>query len=791
LILATPAAVIAALGRLAGTGVLVKHGAALERLAEVTAFAFDKTGTLTEGKLELGEILVSGEISPDELWRLAASAERHSEHVLAQLILQEAKARQLSLEPVEEFQAHPGAGVTARTCSGIVVVGSRRFLEDQGISLSPQVLAQLEKLDSSGQTALIVARDGVAFGVIGARDRVRSEASGVLRELRHQGISMMALVTGDRLAAAKAVAADLDITEIHAELLPEQKARFVRTWQQAGRKVAMVGDGINDAPALASADVGLAIGRTGTDIAAEAGDIVLMGDPLRPLPLMLGVSREMVRIIRQNIVIFAFGVNGLGILLTAWLWPLFNSSPVWHEQGPLAAIIYHQVGSLAVLLNSMRLLWFGRDVSPDAHSTRLATLSVEVRHSLQRIDLWLTHHLDLGEWLHWISHHLRPVALSFLGFGLAIYAFSGITQVGLDEVGVVRRFGRPQSSNLSPGLHWRWPWPVERVDRIQPDRVRIVEVGFRRSGGDVSPKLWRSPHDDGIERVPDEAIMITGDGNLVEMQASIRYTVADPQSYLFDVRAPDELLRVAAEAVLREVVAGRTFPELLTRYRDSLQKDVLAKLNQRLQDYGNLGIRLEGMALHDLHPPFEVVPDYHRVTMAMEARDRQINEAEAEKLRVYSDSRLPGIRAARVKQNQLLNGAQADARQKVREAEAAKVAFLARLQSRSALNVREEWQLLQDTVDAIRGGQDLASAFGDYDRRRSQRIALLTTLTEFRLFWDTLGQALAGREKILIDADKVPGRRQLLLFDPDQFLVPAPIVAPMDRGPLRRRGSDE
>src|SRR5262249_36749708 len=134
-------------------------------------------------------------------------------------------------------------------------------------------------------------------------------------------------------------------------------------------------------------------------------------------------------------------------------------------------------------------------------------------------------------------------------------------------------------------------------------------------------------------------IMITGDGNLVELQASIGYTVADPQVYLFDVREPDELLRLAGEAVLREVVAGRPFADLLTRYRDSFQKDVLAKLNQRLQEYGNLGIRLEGMALHDLHPPFDVVPDYHRVTMATEARDRQINEAEAEKLRVYSDSR--------------------------------------------------------------------------------------------------------------------------------------------------------
>src|SRR5206468_8005579 len=174
LVLATPAAIIAALGRLAGTGVLVKGGSALEKLAEVTAFAFDKTGTLTEGKLELGEILPSRGVSEGELLRLAASAEQRSEHVLARLILQQANTRQLALDPIEEFQAHPGAGVIARTSGGSLVVGTRRLLEDQGISLSSEVLVHLKRLDSSGQTALVVARDGVALGVIGARDRVQS-----------------------------------------------------------------------------------------------------------------------------------------------------------------------------------------------------------------------------------------------------------------------------------------------------------------------------------------------------------------------------------------------------------------------------------------------------------------------------------------------------------------------------------------------------------------------------------------------------------------------------------------
>jgi Cu+-exporting ATPase len=779
LILATPAAVMAALGRLAGTGVLVKGGTALERLAQVTAFVFDKTGTLTEGKLELGEILPLPGIIESELLRSAATAEQKSEHLLGHLILQEATRRQITSEPVEEFKAHPGAGVSARTGLGAILVGAPRLLEDRGIRFPSELQASMDRLDSLGQTAIIVARDGVVVGVIGVRDRVRSQAAGVLRELRRLGIERIAMLTGDRPAAAQAIAVELEISEIHAQLLPEQKADFVKTWQQE-RKVAMVGDGINDAPALAIADVGLAVGGTGTDIAAEAGDVVLMGDPLRPLPLLLGVSREMVRIIRQNIIIFAFGVNALGILLTAWLWPVLFSSSDWHDQGPLAAVIYHQLGSLAVLLNSMRLLWFGRTASSPAWSG--------ARLRLRTIDLWLNHHLDVDQWLHWASHHTRLVALSVLGLLFLIYALSGMTQIGPDEVGVVRRFGRPISPDLDPGLHWRWPWPVEKVIRIQPDRIRTVEIGFRPLGGSTAHALaWSSSHGgEGIERRPEEAIMITGDGNLVELQASFRYAVADPHAYLFDVDNPDELIRSAGEAAIRETVAGRTFLDLLTRYRDSLAQDVLKKLNQRLQKYGNLGVSLQGLDLHDLHPPLDVVPDYRRVTMAMESRDRQINEAEAEKLRVYSDSRLPGKRAALVRQHQMLNTAAGDRDQKIKEADAARLAFQARLEARSTLSASEEWQLLQNAFEAIHGGQDVASAFRDYESRRMQQIKLSTTLTDFRLYWEALGQALGGREKILVDADKVPGRRQLLLFDPDQFRVPAPVLTPPGPNSMRR-----
>ena len=267
LILATPAAVIAALGRLAGTGVLIKSGAALERLATVTAIAFDKTGTITEAKLELGDVVCLADVNADELVRLAAGAEQRSEHPLARLFVHEAAQRKLVLDPVLEFQAHPGAGVTAVTAFGKILVGTRRLIEGQGIAVIDQAADALQRLDAAGQTALLIARDGVLLGVLGARDRVRAEAFGVLKELRALGIDPIVLLTGDRTAAANWVAEGLNFNEVIAELLPEQKAAYIEKMKSGNSPLAprpsplsMIGDGINDAPALACADVGIAIG---------------------------------------------------------------------------------------------------------------------------------------------------------------------------------------------------------------------------------------------------------------------------------------------------------------------------------------------------------------------------------------------------------------------------------------------------------------------------------------------------------------------------------------------------
>ncbi|HLN28012.1 MAG TPA: cation-translocating P-type ATPase family protein [Gemmataceae bacterium] len=777
LILATPAAVIAALGRLAGTGVLIKGGSALERLAGVQAFAFDKTGTLTEGKLELGDLVGLPGVAPEELLRAAATAEQRSEHPIACLLAGTAATRGLSSENVETFVAHPGAGVVAIAAQGTLVVGTARLLEELRIVIPPEATAALETLDASGQTGLLVARNGTVLGVIGVRDRVRGEAREVVSQLRELGIDHIALLTGDRAAVARSVAAAVGIDEVHAELLPEQKADFITNWQHE-RRTAMVGDGINDAPALARANVGLAIGSTGSDLAAEAGDIVLMGDPLRSLPLLVRLSRQTMHIIRQNIIVFAFGVNAVGIVLTAWLWPLLAPSALWYEQSPLVAVIYHQIGSLAVLLNAMRLLWFERKADSRAFSG--------LRRAMHAVDRWMEHQFDGHEILHRLEHYWRSILAVAATAAIALCALSGVTRVAADELAVVRRFGAPVA-DLKPGLHWRWPWPVEEVVRVQPARIQTLEIGFRsqsQSPAAPSTLTWASPH--GVDSAgpwSDESVMITGDGNLVEVQATVRYTIdpAQVRTYLFEVRDAGSVLRAIAESVLRESVASQPFLDLLTTNRERFQQESLARIEERCRQYGKLGIRVDGLALHDLHPPQEVVPAYHDVTKAMEARDRMVNEAQADAIRKKRASAAAAL--------QITRQAQASAHEVVKREEAAQSVFLSKYAVRSRLPVWEECRLFLGALRNACSGRPAPSAYQAYAQERQEALARLAALTDFRLFWDSLGRALAGREKIIIDADNVPGRRHLLLLDPEQLRVPVPQIISPERAPALRRGA--
>jgi Cu+-exporting ATPase len=789
LILATPAAIVAALGRLAGTGVLVKSGSALERLAGVRAVAFDKTGTLTEGRLELGDVLPLPGVTAEELLRVAATAERGSEHPLARVILGAATDRHVVAEPWSEFTALPGAGVRAVAGGHTLLAGTQRLLEEQGVTVPDDAAALLQRLDAAGQTPLLIARDDMVIGAIGARDRIRPEAAAVIADLRASGIEQVALLTGDRAAAARAVADAIGIDDVRAELLPDQKAEWVAGLAAASTPspptplarsvgegseikrspVAFVGDGINDAPALARAAVGLAVGA-GADIAAEAGDVVLMGDPLAPLPLLIRLSRQTVRVIRQNILVFAFGVNVVGIIVTAWLWPLL-APPGWFESGPVAGAIYHQIGSLAVLLNSMRLLAFER------------RRPVFVRHKWERIDQWLAHTFDVDEWLHWLSHRWRvacAIAGMLLLFGIAA---SGLTAIGPGEIGLVRRFGRLLPDDLSPGLHWRWPWPVETIERLRPEQVRMVEIGFRPAAGASDAGLtWTSPHGGDILRIPDEALLVTGDGNLVESLSTVRFHIGDPRAYLTAAIAPEEQLRANAEAVMRESIAARPFGELLTVGRGSLEQDVSRRLRERVV---GLGLTVDGLTVHDLHPPAEVVDSYHAVARALEDRDRQIHEARAAATRTGRAAEAAGLQTVR--------SAEAQATERVALASAAAADFAAWHATRSILGPAEESRLAGELVTAIWAGRAVDVATSEYRQRRAERLAVRRSLTEFRLTWDALATVLGGRAKVIVDADRTPGRRQLLLFDPGPLPLAQPKPAAREgeapaepRGPARQ-----
>ena len=789
LILATPAAVIAALGRLAGTGVLIKGGSALERLAGVTAFAFDKTGTLTEGKLELGDVIPLASTA-EQLLQAAATAEQRSEHPLARLIVREAAARNLEVAQAEAFQAHPGAGVTATASGTAITVGTRRLIEEQGIALPPEALAALEQLDAAGQTSLVVARNGVVLGVLGARDTLRPEAAQVLADLRALGITPVALLTGDRSAVARAIAEQIPVTEVHAEMLPAQKAEWVASRApvpaaegraeaelssadtvpstegrfsplssgRAGSSVAFVGDGINDAPALARAGVGIAIG-SGTDVAAEAGDIVMMGAPLAPLPLLVKLSRETVRIIRQNILVFAFGVNLVGILLTGLLWPLFASSPEWYESAPLAAVIYHQFGSLAVLLNSMRLLAFDRKEN--------RTLS-RARGVAQALEGWLGR-VSIDGLLHAVAHQWKFIRAGLVGAAVLVFLGTAFSQIENGEVGVVRRFGEV-TADLQPGLHVRWPWPIETVTRVRPDEVRSVELGFRVLAEKQEKKpgsnTWTSGHGDGVGRLTDEAVMITGDGDLVEILATARYRVSDPRQYLFATRDPDGVVRSSAEAVLRELVASHRFLELLTVRRAELESTALERLNRRLAQAapGGMGVALDGFTLHDLHPPPEVVTSYHEVAKAIQDRDRVVNEALASSIRTR--------RRAEEEADWVLKRTEAEKHARLEGANADRDAFLAWHLVRAKLTDAEEAALATERANRVAAKQDPAAVDKDIAERRAKLLAERRALLETRLTYQTVVDVLRVRDKVIIDAPDVPGRRHLFLLDPELLKLP-------------------
>lgn len=317
--LATPTAVTVGIGRGAELGILIKNGEALQRSRSIDTFVFDKTGTLTEGKPVAEEIVPLG-ASPEELLGVAASLEKGSEHPLAAAVMERAKG--LELAPIEEFMAVGGKGIKGRINGQKVLIGTMDMMKENGVQIGKDASLVISSMGSKGFTTLIVAREGVVMGVIGVTDKVRSTSMEAVSELRSMGIRSI-MITGDNEITARAVAKKVGIGEVIANVLPAGKAEEVRKLQSAGRSVAFVGDGINDAPALAQADVGIAQG-SGTDVAMESGDIILVNSDLRDAVASVQLSRKVMRRIELNI-FWAFAYNmALVPVAAGLLHPLFG-----------------------------------------------------------------------------------------------------------------------------------------------------------------------------------------------------------------------------------------------------------------------------------------------------------------------------------------------------------------------------------------------------------------------------------------------------------------------------------
>jgi regulator of protease activity HflC (stomatin/prohibitin superfamily) len=266
--------------------------------------------------------------------------------------------------------------------------------------------------------------------------------------------------------------------------------------------------------------------------------------------------------------------------------------------------------------------------------------------------------------------------------------------------------------------------------------------------------------------------MITGDGNLLEVQGSVRYSIADARVYAFEVAEPETVIRAAAESVLREVVASSEMGALLTSGRESFGATVQRRLTQRLIEIhpGGVGVRIEGVSLHDLHPPQEVVQSYHEVTRAMELRDRRINEAEADRIARKREQQARG--------QEVIRRAEAARFEKIRLAEARRSEFLARYRARSELSWADWWKLAGEMHARLEAGVPVEKVKEEYRQRRAEILSRQEALTDFRLYWDSLTLALSGRPKVLIDSDKVPTRRSLWLVPFEPPAVPAPALRP-------------
>ncbi|MEI7459747.1 MAG: heavy metal translocating P-type ATPase [Pirellula sp.] len=346
-VVGAPAVLLSAIARAGRQGVLFKGGVHLESLGTVDTIAFDKTGTVTLGKPSVTEIWTPAGIDQAKLLGLAATVEHKSEHPLGIPVMAEARSRQIAMseEPIEDFHSHTGLGIHARVGGTWVGVGREGLFASHEIGIPQSIVEQSQRIRERGETSLMVITDDpLLFGVIAVADQLRPEATATMVTLKKLGIKTLVMLTGDHERVAKSIAQTLCIDEVRAGLLPDQKVIELTRLEDRGSNVAMVGDGVNDAPALAAAEVGIAMGGAGTDVALEVADVVLMRDGLKALPFAVWISRLARKRVRQNM-IFAFAMIAILVIST------FFSLPLW------LGVLGHEGSTVLVVFNGLRILW--------------------------------------------------------------------------------------------------------------------------------------------------------------------------------------------------------------------------------------------------------------------------------------------------------------------------------------------------------------------------------------------------------------------------------------------------
>jgi Cd2+/Zn2+-exporting ATPase len=346
LALGTPSAVLAAIAQAARHGVLIKGGAHLENLGRIKAIAFDKTGTITRGKPELTDLIPLADLSADEVLALAAAVESRSAHPLAQAVVRAAYARQLRFPTAVDVTSITGRGIQALVGERVVRVGNANLFDDTGIAFPEAARLQVQALENQGKTAMLIHQEQVLVGLIAVADVLRSDAPVAIAHLKALGVGKTVMLTGDNARVAAHIAGQAGLSDIHSDLMPEDKLTVIRSLVQEYAEVAMVGDGVNDAPALANSTVGIAMGGAGTDVALETADVALMGDDLSKLPYAVGLGRAARRVIIQNLTI------ALGVIATLVI------ASVTGLVGIGLAVIFHEGSTIVVVLNSLRLLGY-------------------------------------------------------------------------------------------------------------------------------------------------------------------------------------------------------------------------------------------------------------------------------------------------------------------------------------------------------------------------------------------------------------------------------------------------